>query len=240
MPMKKSSYNIEDEQFKEVIESLKQLPRVDAPPDFEMNLKRRINNLKYAEKEKKGFLYYFSFKRPLLPAAALTACAVVAFLLISQQPETENPFIKVPPQRSAPTARSEKNNNNLKGHLIDPGSISSTDVVIKKQAPRSSSSKAASQGNINLQQPRNGEQGQIASNQRPSRRFRDLDFSGFGSDLDKNLRAKPDPNGGQDYGNPGANVNFGGFNLVPGPDNELDLLRARMDSLKRLWLRNNR
>lgn len=244
--MKKNNYNIDDEQYKEVIESLKKLPRVDAPPDFEMNLKRKLNSLKFQEKEdKRGFFYYFSLKRPIIPAAAAAALAVVAFLFISRQPEVENPFTKLPPERHQIQNQSADNGavkgGSGKNYLIDPGNISSDDVVKKKETRKNISKQPVQKENFT---PQRNEDDQIASTDKPSnRRLRDLDFGGFGSDLDKSLRAKPDPNGGSrlgDWGESSSNANFGGFNLVPGPDREMDLLRARMDSLRRFWLKGNK
>lgn len=238
MPMKKSNYNIEDEQFKETIELLKQLPRIGAPPDFEMNLKRKLNSKKY--QEKKGFFYYFNLKRPLVPASALAVCAVIAFFMVSKHSELENPFTKIPPQRNnaAQTTNQQSNDAKKKNFLIDPNNISSNDVIIKKEPVQKSTSTASRSGKFNSHATRNSDE--VASSDRNVNRLRNLDFGGFGSNLDKSLRAKPDPNGGDQYGNPGENVNFGGFNLVPGQDRELDMLRSRMDSLKRMWLRGNR
>lgn len=234
--MKKNNYNIDDEQFKEVIESLKQLPQVNAPVNFEMNLRRKLNNLQNQKKEKKGFFYYFNLKRPLIPAAAAVVCAIVVFIFISRQPEVEKPFMQTP---SPSTQVQNEANKSLQRKSIqkDPANITSSDVTTRKGSSRNKQPSTKHE-TVNPQSIREADQ--IASGERGVRRLRDLDFGGFGSNLDKSLRAKPDPNGGEEYGNPGSNVNFGGFNLVPGPDREMDLLRARMDSLKRIWLRGDR
>ena len=42
--MGKNFYNLEETEFKETIDKLKSLPKVDAPDNFEYNLMVKINN----------------------------------------------------------------------------------------------------------------------------------------------------------------------------------------------------
>lgn len=226
--MRKSIYNNDDEQYKNVIESLKQLPREDAPPDFEMNLQRRINGLKY-EKERRPF-WYFIFDRPLIPAAAATALVLI-FLAISmlqkdlptQLPKPDSLTAQVEkakpalPEKEKPAVSRQKSSDNL--------ALQSPSAKQPAKAVRKSTHETAQDHDV------------IASNENLRRQLRELDLNGFGSNLDENLRAKPSQSGLQDYGNPGSNVSFDQFQLAPAPDRQMNLLRSKTDSIRKFWLK---
>lgn len=222
-------YDIEDENFKGVIKSLRELPKVAASPDFEMNLRRKLNSLNSHEERKKPF-FTFNLRNVLIPAGAMAATAVLAFLLIGRQaPEVENPFM------SSPAVRTQAHNESLKNEgkqnlLINPGDISSTDVVIKKTAPKLLQGKEQNQ-KVNAPE-RNTEQ--MAANNGLIKRLKELNMQDDGGDIDKSLREKPSPYGTGQYGNGTNTVNFDGFNIYQEGDRSLDLLRARMDSIRRI------
>ncbi|MGE5353811.1 MAG: hypothetical protein ACM3P0_17125 [Acidobacteriota bacterium] len=223
-------YDIEDENFKGVIKSLKELPKVSAPPDFEMNLRRKLNSLSSPNEERRKPFFTFNLRNVLIPAGALAATVVLAFLIIGRQnPEAENPFM------STPSVRTQAQNESLKNDekqnlLINPGEISSTDVVMKKTAPKAKEEKV----NAPIKDP-----GQMAANDRLLRKLRDLNMQeDNGGDIDRSLREKPSPYGSGQYGNGTNTVNFDGFNIYQG-DGSLDQLRARIDSIRRI-MRNRR
>jgi len=218
-------YDIEDEKFKGVIKSLKGLPRVSASPDFEMNLRRKLNSLN-VQKERKP-LFGINLRNILIPAGALTATVVLAFLFLGRQSaEVENPFM------STPSVRSQAHNENLKNDqkqnlLINPGDISSTDVVMKKPAPKVQQSQK-------LKAPARDTE-QMAANDRLLRRLKELNMQEDNSgDIDMSMREKPSAYGAGQYGTGTNTVNFEGFNIYQEGDRNLDMLRARMDSIKKM------
>ncbi|MGE5431818.1 MAG: hypothetical protein ACM3QX_12125 [Syntrophomonadaceae bacterium] len=225
-------YDIEDENLKGVIKSLRELPKVTAPPDFEMNLRRKLNSLNSHVDRKKPF-FTFNLRNVLIPAGALAATAVLAFLLIGRQaPEAENPFMSTPAVRTQAHNESLENDGKQK-LLISPGDISSTDVVTKKHAP-----KTLREQNQKVNTPESNTE-QVASNNGLIRRLKELNMQDDGGGIDKSLREKPSPYGTGQYGNGTNTVNFDGFNIYQEGDRSLDLLRAKMDSIRRV-MKNRR
>lgn len=88
---------IDDEKkYDDLIKTLKGLQQVKAPPNFEADLKRRLNAEKYAKEEKRTIKRFFAPSR-LVPSFGLAAVAVVVFLLINVNPEeADNPFLMEP------------------------------------------------------------------------------------------------------------------------------------------------
>ena len=88
---------IDDEKkYDDLIKMLKGLQQVKAPPNFEADLKRRLNAEKYAMEEKRTIKRFFTPSR-LVPSFGLAAVAVVVFLLINVNPEeADNPFLMEP------------------------------------------------------------------------------------------------------------------------------------------------
>lgn len=89
----------DEEQFKELRTLLREMPKVDAPPGFEADLMRRINSEKFAT-AKPGFLAKFmAFFKPVPSAIAVGAMAIVAVVLLVNQPgEIPGNDIKTPVQ----------------------------------------------------------------------------------------------------------------------------------------------
>jgi hypothetical protein len=81
------NYNLKTDMENEIVNSLKNLPRVKAPEDFEIKLKHRLNTLPPPVKSKK----FFSLKlnRSLIPAFGLVASLLLVFSLFYFQSITE-------------------------------------------------------------------------------------------------------------------------------------------------------
>lgn len=88
---------IDDEKkYDDLIKTLKGLQQVKAPPNFEADLKRRLNAEKYAKEEKRTIKRFFAPSR-LVPSFGLAVAAVVVFLLINvNSEEADNPFLMEP------------------------------------------------------------------------------------------------------------------------------------------------
>lgn len=88
---------IDDEKkYDDLIKTLKSLQQVKAPPNFEADLKRRLNTENYAKVEKKSIKRFFTPSR-LVPSFGFAAAAMVIFLMVStNSEEADNPFLMEP------------------------------------------------------------------------------------------------------------------------------------------------
>ncbi len=79
----------DEEQFRELRQLLKEMPKVDAPPGFEADLMRRINSEKYAEAKPTLWERFTGFLKPVPSAVAVGVVAIVAVVLLVNQPGEE-------------------------------------------------------------------------------------------------------------------------------------------------------
>ncbi len=89
----------EEEQFKELRTLLKEMPKVDAPPGFEADLMRKINSEKYTTAQPGLFAKIAAFFKPVPSAIAVGVVAIVAVVMLVNQPgEIPGGDIKTPVQ----------------------------------------------------------------------------------------------------------------------------------------------
>lgn len=126
----------DDLKYKEVINLLRNLRKIQAPNNFEADLMRKINSPQ-AEKQKSLFDLIFSPVK-LIPSAALIATAVILiFVVNNHSTEIEDPFSIEPRMREdlliskVPITLSSESIDDLKKEIED---ISVTD---KKSLPES-------------------------------------------------------------------------------------------------------
>lgn len=91
----KKSYNIKQQE--EISNILKQLPKVDAPDNFEFNLMAKIENNNFGdlkvEKKQLGFFW------KLTPTVAVAvSCVIMFFVWSDQSVDIENPLMVMPKQ----------------------------------------------------------------------------------------------------------------------------------------------
>jgi len=99
--------NDDEKKYEDVIGALKGLQQVKAHPNFEADLKRRLNEEKYASKKKKDFRSFFVPSR-LVPSLGLAVAAVIVFMIINvKSEEADNPFLMEPKIREDVFAYSE-------------------------------------------------------------------------------------------------------------------------------------
>jgi len=105
---------IDDEKkYDDLIKTLKSLQQVKAPPNFEADLKRRLNAEKYAKEEKRTIKRFFTPSR-LVPSFGLAAAVVVMFLMVStNSEEADNPFLIEPKIREDIILISDKDDLNM-------------------------------------------------------------------------------------------------------------------------------
>jgi hypothetical protein len=126
--MGQNSYNIKDEEnYKHVVNLLKELPRVKADDNFEFNLNVKIQNknfeLNYPEKQ------VFQMWKILLPVGTFAVAAIVFFIFFTTPVENmENPF------QIVPKLRTEVMGNLLNSqHYAADRKINKNDVIIKQE-----------------------------------------------------------------------------------------------------------
>lgn len=88
--------NEDEKKYEDVIKSLKSLQRVKAHPNFEADLKRRLNAEKYA-KEKRTGIRRFLMPSRLVPSFGLAVAAILVFMIVNtNSDEADNPFFMEP------------------------------------------------------------------------------------------------------------------------------------------------
>jgi hypothetical protein len=100
--------NEDEKKYVDVIDALKSLQQVKAHPNFEADLKRRLNEEKYAKEKRKGFRSFLLPSR-LIPSFGLAVAAVIVFMIVNvNSEETDNPFLMEPKIREDMILISEK------------------------------------------------------------------------------------------------------------------------------------
>lgn len=97
--MESKFYNTNDEQkFNQLIQDLKNLPKIKAEENFEYNLMIKIQNKNFdLSTPERAFI----FNRRLVPAAVFAFSVLVLFFIVSEPgPGLENPLLSDPPVRA--------------------------------------------------------------------------------------------------------------------------------------------
>jgi len=126
---------IDDEKkFDDLIKTLKGLQQVKAPPNFEADLKRKLNTEKYAKEERKSIKRFFA-PSWLVPSFGLAAAAVVAFLFVNiNSEETDNPFLMEPKVREDMILISGDDEVNIpEGNLSKKSEVIEEDIIADKK-----------------------------------------------------------------------------------------------------------
>lgn len=90
----------DEKEFEGLIRQLKSLKKVDAPPRFEADLMRKINQESYKESSAEENFFSKIFSRLILWPAAGLAVAVIAFLMIQPGSSDEaNPWTQAAKER---------------------------------------------------------------------------------------------------------------------------------------------
>jgi len=138
-------YNEEDDKYKDVINALKGLKKVDAPEDFEMNLFREINTHKH---RRKPHLYFGILPRfTLIPASVVfTVLAVAVVIIMNQSPE-----IKQVKADQAPTVQQPQQTETVKPEVADkktapPASVKKETQVFESSSPADQEITTATRG----------------------------------------------------------------------------------------------
>jgi len=126
---------IDDEKkYDDLIKTLKGLQQVKAPPNFEADLKRKLNVEKYAKEEKRTIKRLFAPSR-IVPSFGLAAAVIVIFLMVNtNSEEADNPFLMEPKIREDIILISDKDELNIpKSSLSKESEIIDGDIVVDKK-----------------------------------------------------------------------------------------------------------
>jgi hypothetical protein len=126
---------IDDEKkYNDLIKTLKGLQQVKAPPNFEADLKRRLNAEKYAKEEKRTIKRFFAPSR-LVPSFGLAAAVIVMFLMVgTNSEEADNPFLMEPKIREDIILISDTDELNIpKSNLSKESEVIEEKVIADKK-----------------------------------------------------------------------------------------------------------
>lgn len=236
--MLKRYHNDNDERFKNVIDSLKSLPRETAPDDFEASLRRRLNLIEAAGaserkryKTRRNYLTPFPILRLLYPLAGVAA-AVIIYMMVpfSTGTDNQNPLMVTPEKRG----QTQSNMADGENYLIRPEEVTPNDVVVKKETPRQTIARTETG------KPSGTGSRDVASARSLKSRITQYGLPGEEHDVDRGLSARPDPNGGQSgYSQGSQSVGFDGFAIQQSSSQSIQELRKRVDSIRRMMHDNN-
>ncbi len=201
-------YNLANDMNTKIINSLKNLPRVNAPGDFEINLKHRLNTLEIPAKSKK--LFTFRLNRVLIPAFGLLASLVLVFFLFYFQRTVDVNKLQTNPSVSRDENKTVvKPENSVNQGGLQKGS-GFTDKASIKEIQSSS-----------------------ANNTKESKsRLKEFISSVPGRNVDQSLRARPESSAvyGEDTPQP---VQFNEYNPFLESDRVLEKPNAPNDTLSK-------
>jgi len=126
---------IDDEKkYDNLIKTLKGLRQVKALPNFEADLKRRLNTEKYWKEEKKSIKRFFTPSR-LVPSFGFAGAAIVIFLMVSiNSEEADNPFLMEPKIREDMILISDTDDLNIpKDNLSKKSEVIEEKVIADKK-----------------------------------------------------------------------------------------------------------
>lgn len=220
--MKPDFYKEDEEQFKDVIEELKSLPRAKTPSDFEFNLMTKIHNKNFklkTEAKEKYTLYGF-----LKPALSVSVAAVILFFMFSDySPDVSDPLIAEPELRQEIVQTPDSAPDKKEYIVTEPKSVADANDDAQKPETTQPTSKVE------------GYKVVLNENDVISKEKIDFPFEDKSIDLDATMRnttGNP-PSRGVLAGTGSNRFNFEGFYTRTLPDQKkLDSLRKLMDSLR--------
>ena len=119
----------DDNKYEKVTKLLKELPKIDAPSNFETELSRRI---KQGEQEKEKQSWFDKIFLPkLIPSAALALTAVIIILLLQPQVDETGKHIQISPQLYEEKIETKSESK----EEVQKGKVSATDRQKMNSAP---------------------------------------------------------------------------------------------------------
>jgi len=118
-------YNNDENEFSDLVKTLKELPRLKAPDNFEYNLLVKIKNKNFETSESPKPKVFGGWR--LVPATALVLSVLILFFVFTgDEVETDNPFLEDPRPREnvTPVAKDAA----IAGQLSNPEQKNSESV----------------------------------------------------------------------------------------------------------------
>ena len=92
----------DDVRYKNIVNLLKQMPKVTAPPNFEPDLMRRINSGNFSDNYKVRWWEYFFLPSRIMATATFVVSIVAVFYFLNfNSVEQDNPFLVKPQIRKS-------------------------------------------------------------------------------------------------------------------------------------------
>jgi hypothetical protein len=205
----------EEQNFKDVINTLEQLQQVKAPAGFEADLMRRINSEKF--REEKTFWQNILIPSRLIPAAALAITAILLIFVLNDASVTQdNPLLAAPRERSDLTQQVKPGNS-----LKQEKSSVSDEVLSSKEI--SGIRKDKDVQNKPLEKSP-GKQKSVGTSSGGN-------IAGNVYENDKFITAKFSANGINNYPVNKAGLNFRQVNLSNQQKTEVNKLKEKMDEM---------
>jgi hypothetical protein len=89
----------DENKYDDLIKTLKELQQIKAPPNFEADLKRKLNEEKVGQKSKRSVKEFFVPSK-LIPSFGIAGVVIIVFLIINLKTEdVENPLMMEPKVR---------------------------------------------------------------------------------------------------------------------------------------------
>lgn len=89
----------DENKYDDLIKTLKELQQIKAPPNFETDLKRKLNEEKVGQKSKRSVKEFFVPSK-LIPSFGIAGVVIIVFLIINLKTEdVENPLMMEPKVR---------------------------------------------------------------------------------------------------------------------------------------------
>ena len=132
----------DENKYKDLINTLKNLQQVKAAPNFEADLKRKMNEEKYGKEKKESFKDFLIPSR-VVPAFGLVVIAVIIIFSINiNSDDSDNPFLMEPRLRKDIVSISNTNDNLTEGKLNrEKKAVEENKDKDKKQLEKRSESK---------------------------------------------------------------------------------------------------
>lgn len=126
--MKRDFYNSNDEEYLHVIKLLKDLPRENAPDNFEYNLRVRIDNKNFLIRSDKS-LSFFSWQVLVPATGAILGTVILFFTFFNSSEIPDNPFQSQPKLRNSIVNSSS---SSVFGSLSGKALVNNNDVILNE------------------------------------------------------------------------------------------------------------
>lgn len=229
--MSNNLYNNKEEENQHVIKLLSELPKENAPDNFEYNLSVKIKNKNFGLSTKEPSV--FAPWKVLVPAFGTIAASVLVFFTVFNDSNSlENPF-QIQPQLRTELAGSLQKSSELISNFGNESKINQNDVVLKEEVVEFEILADVETNTINRRARTNKKKADFP--------FNDANATNLDEELSKSTNSRSVGGNVSLVGGANPRSSFQGFYIRDEVDKEyVEALKARNDSLRKaLSLRKN-